>query len=76
MNNIIIPILFGNNMDSLFGIKNDIYLIYNLLYHFYYKNPKKWAKPSFFINKNCLINNIKEILNININKNIIFLIYF
>lgn len=71
----IIPILFGNNMDTLFGIKNDIYIIYNLFYKFYEKNPQNWNIPVFFLNENCLINNIKQFLNIN-NKKKLFLIYF
>jgi hypothetical protein len=72
----VVPILFGNNMDTLFGIKNDIYIIYNLFYKFHSKYPDDWHKPIFFLNENCLIDNIKQNLNINNNKKKIFLIYF
>ncbi len=75
MNFFIIPILFGNNRDTLFGIKNDVYIIYNLFYKFYEKYPYNWNIPAFFLNENCLIDNIKQFLNIN-NKKKIFLIYF
>ena len=70
----IVPILFGNNMDTLFGIKNDLYIIYNLFYKFYLEYPNNWNEPIFFYNENCIFDNIKPFLNIN--KNNIFLIYF
>jgi hypothetical protein len=72
----IVPILFGNNMDTLFGIKNDIYIIYNLFYTFYSKYPNTWNEPAYFYNENCIFDNIKPFLNINKNKKKIFLIYF
>jgi hypothetical protein len=74
----IIPILLGNNMDTLFGIKNDLFIIYNLFYKYYLLYPNKWHKPFILINKNTSLNNIKNII-INFNnfeaKNI-FIIYF
>jgi hypothetical protein len=71
-----VPILFGNNRDTLFGIENDIYIIYNLFYKFFLKDPNSYNIPFYFINKQCIFNNLKEILNIKSNKKIIFLIYF
>jgi hypothetical protein len=74
--NFIIPILIGNNMDNLFGIKNDIYVIYNLFYYYFDKYPNIWHKPYIFLNKKSSIENIKDILNIYNNNKKIFIIYF
>ncbi len=78
MNFYIIPILLGNNMDTLFGIKNDLLIIYNLFYKYYLLYPNKWHKPFILINKHTSLNNIKSII-INYNNfeaKIIFIIYF
>ena len=74
----IIPILFGNNMDTLFGIENDVIIMYNLFYRFHLKNSNIWHKPFVFINENTILSNIKEILtNLNYNEaKLIFIIYF
>ncbi len=74
----IIPILLGNNMDTLFGIKNDLIIIYNLFYKYHLLNPNKWNKPFILINKHTSLDNIKNII-INYNNfeaKIIFIIYF
>lgn len=79
MNFYIIPILFGNNMDTLFGVENDVIIVYNLFYKFYLKSSKTWHKPYFFVNQDCILTNIKDILtnlNYNIDAKIIFIIYF
>jgi hypothetical protein len=74
----IIPILFGNSMDTLFGIENDVIIIYNLFYRFHLKESTIWHTPFIFINDDCILSNIKEILsNLNYNEaKIIFIIYF
>jgi hypothetical protein len=74
----IIPILFGNSMDTLFGIENDVIIMYNLFYTFHLKHSNTWHKPLIFLNDNCILSNIKEILsNLNYNEaKIIFIIYF
>ena len=75
----IIPILFGNSMDTLFGIENDVIIIYNLFYKFHLKSSKIWHKPYIFINQESILSNIKDILinlNYNIDEKIIFIIYF
>ncbi len=78
MNYYIIPILFGNNSDTLFGIENDVYIIYNLFYKYYLKSPDIWHEPYIFLNENSILNNIKEIIiNLNnLDEKIIFIIYF
>ena len=58
----IIPILFGNNMDTLFGVKNDVFIIYNLFYKYYLKRPDKWNKPYIFLNEESSLTNIKDII--------------
>ena len=74
----IIPILFGNSMDTLFGIENDVIIMYNLFYRFHLKESTIWHTPFIFINDDCILSNIKEILtNLNYNEaKIIFIIYF
>lgn len=74
----IIPILLGNNMDTLFGIKNDLFIIYNLFYKFHLLYPNKWNKPFILINKDTSLNNIKNIIinYSNFEEKIIFIIYF
>jgi len=75
----IIPVLFGNNMDTLFGVENDVIIIYNLFYKFHLESSKTWHKPYIFINKESILSNIKDILinlNYNIDAKIIFIIYF
>ncbi len=79
MNFFIIPILFGNNMDTLFGVKNDVYIMYNLFYKYHIDTPNKWNKPFIFVNEKSSLSNIKEIItnyNNYIEKKIIFIIYF
>ena len=79
MNFYIIPILFGNNMDTLFGVKNDVYIIYNLFYKFYIKHPNLYHKPFIFINEESSLSNIKDIITKkynNLEEKIIFIIYF
>jgi hypothetical protein len=79
MNFYIIPVLFCNTMDTLFGVENDVIIIYNLFYKFHLKSSKIWQKPYFFINQESILSNIKDILinlNYNINTKIIFIIYF
>jgi hypothetical protein len=72
-----IPILFGNNIDTLFGVKNDVYIIYNLFYKFFLKYPNLYHKPYIFLNEKSLLSNIKDIIiNNNIKAKIIFIIYF
>ncbi len=74
----IIPILFGNSMDTLFGVENDVIIIYNLFYKYHLLNPNKWYKPFILINKHTSLDNIKNII-INYNNfeaKIIFIIYF
>jgi hypothetical protein len=79
MNFLIIPILFGNNMDTLFGVENDVYIIYNLFYKYHLDYPNKWHKPYFFLNEKSSLSNIKDIIinyNNYIEEKIIFIIYF
>ena len=90
MNNmtIIIPIVLGNNNNTLFGTENDVLLIYNLFYKFYKsKLNVRWLKPSILINEELKIKNINKIIiqmtdmighNIfkNSNVNFIIIIYF
>ena len=56
---IIIPIILGNNGDTLFGSENDVLIIYNLFYKFHKLNnlEYKWIKPSILINKDVKIKN-------------------
>ena len=82
MKNYIFPILLGNNNGSLFGVENDVMLIYNLFYKFYKKIKNdlyKWKKPIMCINEQVNIFNIKKIINkIQYDKkiNLIIIIYF
>ncbi len=71
-----IPILFGNNIDTLFGVKNDVYIIYNLFYKFYLKYPNLYHKPYIFLNDKSSLSNIKDIIINNYDTKIIFIIYF
>jgi hypothetical protein len=82
--NIIIPILLGNKDDTLYGVENDVILIYNLFYKYYNLN-NNWFKPCILINKNTQLININKklikyfeyIKSINNNDiNIIIIIYF
>lgn len=82
MNNIIIPILLGNNNGSLYGAENDAIIFYNLFYKFYQTNPLVWHEPVILINVNVHVNNITKLIVVNCNqhmkknKDIIFIIYF
>jgi hypothetical protein len=74
--NKIIPIILGNTVD-LFGVKNDVNIIYNLFYKFYKINDNIWFKPYILINNFVTINYIINIiLNKNKIKNLMILIYF
>jgi hypothetical protein len=81
--NIIIPILLGNKDNTLFGVKNDVIIIYNLFYKYYNLNYN-WFKPSILIDENVKIININKklikyfeyIKTMNNYNNIIIIIYF
>jgi hypothetical protein len=85
---IIIPIILGNNNDTLFGTENDVLLMYNLFYKFHKLTLNvRWLKPSILINEELKIKNINKIIiqmtdmiahNIfkNSNVNFIIIIYF
>ena len=77
----IISILLGNDNTTLYGIKNDILIIYNLFYKFYKNHIDvanyNWFEPNIFINKNLKIKNIIDlILEYRHIENLIIIIYF
>lgn len=87
--NKIIPILLGYNNNSLYGVENDVILIYNLFYNFYksIRNPDDsliWLKPIILTNNEVNLNYIKNILKYKLDllenkfllSNIIIIIYF
>ncbi len=87
--NKIFPILLGYNNNSLYGVENDVILIYNLFYNFYksIRNPDGslvWLKPIILINNEVNLNYIKNILKYKLDllenrfllSNIIIIIYF
>lgn len=65
-------------MNTLFGVENDVYIIYNLFYKYYIDMPNIWHKPYMFINEKSSLSNINKIITKfnNINLKIIFIIYF
>ncbi len=79
LNNNIIPILLGNDNNTLFGIKNDILIIYNLFYKLY-KNDTgnyNWYEPNIFINNKVKIKNIIDLIQEYRHiENLIIIIYF
>ena len=82
MKYLIYPILLGNNNSTLFGVENDVIIIYNLFYKFYKLNDNLfiWKKPNILINENVKIENIiyliNQINNINNQIDFIIIIYF
>ncbi len=77
----IISILLGNDNSTLYGIKNDIMIIYNLFYKFHKKHIDvgnyNWYEPNIFINNNLKIKNIIDfILEYRHIENLIIIIYF
>ncbi len=87
--NKIFPILLGYNNNTLYGVENDVILIYNLFYNFY-KSIRSldgsllWLKPIILINNEVNLNYIKNILKSKLEllenrfllSNIIIIIYF
>lgn len=87
--NKIFPILLGYNNNTLYGVENDVILIYNLFYNFY-KSIRSldgsllWLKPIILINNEVNLNYIKNILKYKLDllenkfllSNIIIIIYF
>ncbi len=87
--NKIFPILLGYNNNTLYGVENDVILIYNLFYNFY-KSIRSldgsliWLKPIILVNNEVNLNYIKNILKSKLEllenrfllSNIIIIIYF
>jgi hypothetical protein len=77
----IISILLGNDNNSLYGIKNDLLIIYNLFYKFH-KNyidigNYNWYEPNIFINNKVKIKNIIDLIQEYRHiENLIIIIYF
>ncbi len=87
--NKIFPILLGYNNNTLYGVENDVILIYNLFYNFYKSIRSSdgsliWLKPIILINNEVNLNYIKNILKYKLDllenrfqlSNIIIIIYF
>jgi hypothetical protein len=81
MNYNIISILLGNDNNTLFGIKNDVLIIYNLFYKFYkkeiYLDNYNWLEPKILYNNNVNLDNLINIIKKYITyENLIIIIYF
>ncbi len=77
----IISILLGNDNNTLYGIKNDLLIIYNLFYKFHKKTVDignyHWYEPNIFINSNVKIKNIIDLIQEYRHiENLIIIIYF